>query len=154
MKRAKPARGITLYEVVIALAIFAGAIAALSQALSTATRAALQSRMESQAVLLCQTKLAEIVAGAVPSTSTGATAFTESGLEGWTWSVEVTPAGHTGINQVSVTVNSNMVQDFDSSFTMSRLVRDQQAFISTAVSAAKQKALQSGLTQQQSQAGQ
>jgi general secretion pathway protein I len=154
MRRANSARGITLYEVVIALAIFAGAIAALSQALSTATRAALQSRMQSQAVLLCQTKLAEVVAGAVPSTSSGDTPFTESGLEGWTWSVSVTPAAHSGINDVSVTVNSHMVQDFDTTFTMSRLVRDQQTFVTSAISAAKEKALQSGLTQQQSQASQ
>ncbi len=56
-------RGLTLFEVVIAMAIFAGAITALSQALSTATRAALQARLQSQAVLLCQTKMAEVVGG-------------------------------------------------------------------------------------------
>jgi hypothetical protein len=94
------------------------------------------------------------VAGAVPATSAGDTPFAESGLDGWTWSVNVAPGGHTGINQVSVTVNSHMVQDFDTTFTLSRLVRDQQAFVTSAISAAKEKALQAGLTQQQSQASQ
>jgi hypothetical protein len=54
-----------------------------------------------------------------------------------------------------VTVQCRQAQQaVDASFTMTRLVRDQQAFVSSAIQAAKQKALQSGLTQQQSQASQ
>jgi general secretion pathway protein I len=148
-------RGLTLYEVVIAMAIFAGAITALSQALSTATRAALQARLQSQAVLLCQTKMAEVVGGAIPSSASGESSFNEQGLDGWTYSINVTAAAHTGINQVEVTVQCRQAeQAVDASFTMTRLVRDQQAFVSSAIQAAKQKALQSGLTQQQSQASQ
>jgi type II secretion system protein I len=146
-------RGITLYEVVIAIAIFAGAIAALSEALTTATRAALQSRMQSQAVLLCETKMAEIVAGATPATSAGENAFTDAGLDGWTWKVNVTPGAHAGINQVDVTVNCRQAaSSVDASFTMTRLLRDQQAFVTSATQAAKEKALQAGVANQQSQA--
>jgi general secretion pathway protein I len=148
-------RGLTLFEVVIAMAIFAGAITALSQALSTATRAALQARLQSQAVLLCQTKMAEVVGGAISSSGSGESSFNEPGLDGWTYRVNMTAGAHTGINQVEVTVQCRQAeQAVDASFTMIRLVRDQQAFVSSAIQAAKQKALQSGLTQQQSQASQ
>jgi general secretion pathway protein I len=147
-------RGFTLYEVVIALAIFAGAIAALSQALSTATRAALQSRMQSQAVLLCETKMEEIVGGVTPATSSGDVPFTDAGLEGWSWSVNVA-SPRTGINQVEVTVQCRQLENsIDASFTLTRMIRDQQAFVTTAVQAAKQKAAQAGVAQQQSQTGQ
>lgn len=146
-------RGITLYEVVIAIAIFAGAIAALSEALTTATRAALQSRLQSQAVLLCQTKMAEVVAGATPATSSGSVPFTDPGLEGWSWAVNVAPASHTGINQVEVIVSGpQSANSVDASFTMTRLLRDQQAFVTSATQATKEKALQAGVTHQQSQA--
>ncbi|HEV7998312.1 MAG TPA: hypothetical protein VGP63_00440 [Planctomycetaceae bacterium] len=145
--------GITLYEVVIAIAIFAGAIAALSEALTTATRAALQSRMQSQAVLLGETKMAEIVAGATPATSSGEVPFTDPGLEGWTWSVSVAPATHAGINQVEVSINCRQgANSVDAGFKMTRLLRDPQAFVTSATQATKQKALEAGVIHQQSQA--
>jgi general secretion pathway protein I len=154
-KRGIIPRGITLYEVVIALAIFSGAIVALFEALSTATRAALQARMQSQAVLLAETKMAEVVGGAIQPTSTGDVPFAESGLEGWTYNVNVTPAAHTGINQVQVTVTCPQAPNpIDASFSMTRLLRDQQAFVTSAIQAAKQKALEAGVTQQQAQASQ
>jgi general secretion pathway protein I len=155
VKRGIIQRGITLYEVVIALAIFSGAIVALFEALSTATRAALQARMQSQAVLLAESKMAEVVGGAMQPTSTGDVSFDESGLEGWSYSVNVTAAAHTGINQVQVTVKCPQAPNpIDASFTMTRLLRDQQAFVTSAIQAAKAKALQAGVTQQQAQASQ
>ncbi len=146
-------RGITLYEVVIAIAIFAGAVVALSEALTTATRAALQSRMQSQAVLLCETKMAEVVAGATPATSSGEVPFTDPGLEDWTWSVSVNPANHAGINQVEITVSRRQGPNgVDASFKLARLLRDPQAFVTSATQTTKQKALEAGVTHQQSQA--
>jgi general secretion pathway protein I len=148
-------RGITLYEVVIALAIFAGAIAAVSQALTTATRAALQSRLQSRAVLLCQSKMSEVIGGVVPPTSSGEVPFSDPGLEGWTWNINVTPATHIGINQVEVTVRCPQGgNSIDASFTMTRMLRDPQAFVTSAVQASKDKATQAGITKLQSQAPQ
>jgi hypothetical protein len=95
------------------------------------------------------------VAGATPATSSGDVPFTDAGLEGWTWNVNVTPAAHAGINQVEITVNNRQAANsVDASFTMTRLLRDQQAFVTSATQAAKQKALQAGVANQQSQAGQ
>jgi general secretion pathway protein I len=158
MKRrpAKPVitqRGITLYEVVIALAIFSGAIVALFEALSTATRAALQARMQSQAVLLAETKMAEVVGGTIPATSSGDVPFTDAGLEGWSYSITVAPATHAGINQVQISVSCRQApSSVDASFTMARLLCDKQAFVTSATQAAKTKALQAGVSNQQTQA--
>jgi len=67
----------------------------------------------------------------------------------------VTAAAHTGINQVQVTVKCPQAPTpIDASFTMTRLLRDQQAFVTSAIQAAKAKALQAGVTQQQTQASQ
>ena len=60
-------RGITLYEVVIALVIFSGSVAAISEAVSTGMRAAVQSRLQSQAILLAQSKMQEVIAGSFPA---------------------------------------------------------------------------------------
>ena len=75
-------RGITLYEVVIALVIFSGSVAAISEAVSTGMRAAVQSRLQSQAILLAQSKMQEVIAGVVPRQSVAQSAFTEPQLEG------------------------------------------------------------------------
>jgi len=147
----KKSRGITLYEVVIATAIFTGAMVALFEAMSTATRAALQARLQSQAVLLAESKMAEVVAGVTPSTSAGDTPFTDVGLDGWSYSLNVAPSTHSGLNQVEVTVTCRQAPStVNASFTLTRMIRDQQAFITSATQAAKAQALQAGVTQQQS----
>lgn len=152
-------RGITLYEVVVALVIFAGAIAAISEGVSTGVRAALQSRLQSQAILLCQSKMGEVVAGAVPRSSMGETAFTESGLEGWTWALSVKPGPHTGVQLVEINVAYQpAANSVDASFSLERLVRDPAAFVTSetlAVQNAQKQALQQALqNQQQSQSSQ
>ena len=52
-------RGFTLFEVLLALAIFAVSLAAIGQMMSNGLRGAVQARLQSQAVLRCQAKLAE-----------------------------------------------------------------------------------------------
>lgn len=128
--------GITLYEVVVALAIFAGSMAAISEAVSTGMRAALQSRLQSQAILLCETKMSEVLAGAVPRQSTGEAAFLEPQLDGWRWTVNVKPGPHTGLMLVEVEVAYRAVSSpADASFSVARLVRDPSAFASSTTAA-------------------
>jgi type II secretion system protein I len=125
-------RGITLYEVVIALVIFSGAIAAISEGVSTGVRAALQSRLQSQAILLSESKMGEIIAGVVPRSSAGETAFTESQLQGWTWAVNVKAGPQNGLQLVQVDVAYKLAGDsVDASFSLARYVRDPSAFITS-----------------------
>jgi general secretion pathway protein I len=149
-------RGITLYEVVIALVIFSGAMAAISEGVSTGVRAALQSRLQSQAILLCESKMGEVMAGVVPHSTTGETSFTEAQLQGWTWALNVKPGPQTGLMAVQVDVTYKLAGDsVDASFSLQRLVRDQSAFVTseTAVVATNQaqalQAAQSAAAQQQ-----
>ena len=125
-------RGITLYEVVIALVIFSGSVAAISEAVSTGMRAAVQSRLQSQAILLAQSKMQEVIAGVVPRQSVAQSAFTEPQLEGWNWGLNVQPGPHTGLMLVEVEVNYQLGgPSINSSFSMERLVRDPSAFVTS-----------------------
>jgi type II secretion system protein I len=139
-------RGITLYEVVIALVIFSGAIAAISEGISTGVRAALQSRIQSQAILLCESKMGEVMAGVVPRSSVAESAFTEPQLDGWKWGLSVKPGPHTGLMLVEVEVNYRIAGDaVDASFSLERLVRDPSAFVTSetaAIATAQQQALE------------
>ena len=123
-------RGITLYEVVIALVIFSGSIAAISEAVSTGMRAAVQSRLKSHAILLAQSKMQEVIAGVVPRQSVAESAFNEPQLEGWKWALNVKPGPHTGVMLVEVEVSYRLSgPSIDGSFSMERLVRDPSAFL-------------------------
>jgi type II secretion system protein I len=145
-------RGITLYEVVVALVIFAGAMAAISEAVSTGVRAALQSRLQSQAILLCQSKMGEVLAGAVPRQSMAEAAFVEPYLQGWKWSLSVKPGPHTGLLLVEVEVDYRLASNsVDGSFSLARLVRDQTAFASSASAAAAENAANAAAAAQQLQ---
>jgi type II secretion system protein I len=125
-------RGITLYEVVIALVIFSGAIAAISEGVSTGVRAALQSRLRSQAILLCESKMGEVMAGVVPRSSAAESTFTEPQLQGWTWSLNVKPGPQNGLQLVQVDVAYKLSGDaVDASFSLERLVRDPSAFVTS-----------------------
>ena len=56
--------GLTLLEIVLSLAIFFGALAILSQLSWNGARAAVQARLKTQAIIRCEAKLAEVLAGA------------------------------------------------------------------------------------------
>ena len=58
--------GLTLFEVVLSLTIFVGAATALSQLSTNGTTAAVQARLETQAILRCESKLAELASAIEP----------------------------------------------------------------------------------------
>ena len=62
--------GLTLLEVLVALAIFLLSFAAISQLVTTAGHRALEARRKEEAARLARSKLAEVFAGAVPLTWT------------------------------------------------------------------------------------
>ncbi len=74
MKRA----GFSLLEVILAIAIFAGAIAVLGEVSRLALRNAATARDLAQAQLLGETKLAEIASGITPPDPVEKTPFTSS----------------------------------------------------------------------------
>jgi type II secretory pathway pseudopilin PulG len=119
--------GITLYEVVLSLAIFAGALAALGPLATTGSKAAVRTKLETQAVLRCESKLAEVLAGIEPLVSVSGGAF-EDLAPGWTWDLAVNAGPRQDLLIVEVAVvhtNANGTQD--ASHRLVRLLRDPNA---------------------------
>ncbi|MGE3315555.1 MAG: hypothetical protein AB7O26_10605, partial [Planctomycetaceae bacterium] len=116
--------GITLYEVVLSLAIFAGALAALGPLATTGSRAAVRTKLETQAVLRCESKLAEVLAGIEPLQAVNGGGF-EDQAPGWSWDLAVMNGPRQDLLIVEVTAghtNANGTQD--ASHKLVRLVRD------------------------------
>ena len=90
MSRNLPVRnGLTMYEVVLSLAILLGSMAVLGQLIATGSRAATQSRLRTRAMLICQTKMAEVIAGNVLMESVNNDVLESTATGEWVWSLEV-----------------------------------------------------------------
>jgi Tfp pilus assembly protein PilV len=119
-------RGLSLFEVIVALAIFMGSIAAIGQLVSTGVRGAVQARLQSQAVIRCESKMAEIVSGYLPLRS-GATNVPFPDDSSWNWSVAISSGPHDGLYVVEVTVtHPSGTLAGNQSYALRRLVRDPQ----------------------------
>jgi hypothetical protein len=136
--------GFSLFEVVIALAIFVGSIAAIGQLVSSGVWGAVRSRLHTQAVLRCESKMAEVVAGITSLQSTGDLPFPDDAS--WTSSVSIQPGPHPDLYLVTVAVNhpaSGQLSAF--SYSLTRLVRDPNVSLQmTQDEQARQKAANQG----------
>jgi general secretion pathway protein I len=122
---ARSRRGLSLFEIIIALAIFMGSIAAIGQLVSTGVRGAVQARLQSQAVLRAETKMAEVVSGSLSLHGSSSGGFPDD--PSWTWSVTVAPSQHAGLYYVEVTAaHSAGTATGRQSFSLRRLMRDPQ----------------------------
>ena len=120
-------RGLTLLEVLLSLGLFLGALAALSQLWYGGVRASVQARLSTQAILRCESKLNEVVAGAVPLQTTGDTPFEDDST--WTWNLQVASGPHADALQVTVTVSHPGQSGLSSSsHQLQRLIRDPQVW--------------------------
>src|SRR5437764_12373757 len=79
-------RGLSLLEVLVAMAIFLFALVVIGRLITFGTERAQDVQQQGEAIQLCQTKLAEVVAGAVPLLPHGDTPFEEDPR--WQWSLE------------------------------------------------------------------
>ncbi len=81
--------GLSLLEVLVALAVFLFALIAIGRLVTLGGDRALDVQRQSQAIHLCQSKLAEVMAGVVPLASQGDVPFDED--PSWTWSLDCEP---------------------------------------------------------------
>src|SRR5262245_13840433 len=88
--RGKSRRGFSLLEVLTALAIFLLSLIGIGQLLSQSGERALETQQLGLASLLCQAKMAEVIAGAVPLTSHGDTACDEDSNYQWSMDRDAT----------------------------------------------------------------
>lgn len=126
--------GMSLLEVLAALAIFIFSAYALTQMVEQASTSATKARRLAKAQLLAETKMDEVIAGVIPLSSGGGPITEE--VEGWNYNVTVNPESWssvqdastnesiTGVNTVIVTVNYSMTGAAPIEYSISRIVLD------------------------------
>ena len=132
MKRGPASRrAITLLEMVLALALFLGAISVLAQIAWNGQRAAIQARLQTEAVFRCESKLAEVLSGAVPFQSQSGVAFPDDSH--WTWSAQIAPGNFPELLHVKVLVHHQSLNaTANLEYVLERWVRDPTLFLSAA----------------------
>jgi general secretion pathway protein I len=95
-------RGLSLLEVILAIAILGGALAVLGQLIRIGARNAAIARDLTTAQLYCESKLNELAAGVEDPASVSGGACDEFGE--WVYAVEVEPSDLEGLLMVRVTV--------------------------------------------------
>jgi general secretion pathway protein I len=114
--------GFTLFEVIIALAIFLLSLVAITQLVNLAVDRAQDIRLQLQATQLCQTKLAELAVGIVPLAPQADVAFLDE--PDWHWTVECQPSQIRGLWEVCVTVIRLQPNGSRSEWSLGELILD------------------------------
>ncbi|WP_013629504.1 type II secretion system protein I/J [Rubinisphaera brasiliensis] len=116
--------GLTLYEVILSIAILLPALVVLGHSIDTGTRAALQAQRQSEAALLCDTLMAELLAGVRPQEAIGDEPIEWKGPE-WSWGLDISPGPHTYLLELRVTVrHRDQLDQIDLEQSLSRYVID------------------------------
>ena len=97
-----PRKGLTLLEVILALAIFVGSLAVISKLVELGVRGAHYAQLQTRAVMLAESKMGEIVAGIVPIDSASGDVFAED--PAWQWQLSVSDGPVEGLKWVSIYV--------------------------------------------------
>lgn len=117
----------TLLEVVLAMTIFVGSLAVLSQLTWNGSRAAVQGRLQTQALLRAEATLAELAVGAIPLQASTAQAFPDD--ERWSWSVNLGQTQYPELIAVEVTVSHSGGSSLGNiSQSLTRWMRDPAIF--------------------------
>jgi len=144
------ARGLTLLEVILGLAIFVGSLAVLTRLVELGVRASQFAQLHTRAVIMAESKMGEIMAGLVPlDAATGGT-FEED--PAWQWQSAISDGPVAGLAWVSITVGPAAGGELAShrgeiEFTLSRWVLDPEYSAELEAAAAEMDAEQSGATQ-------
>ena len=102
----------TLLEVIVALAILAGSVAVLSQVSSSASRNANSSRAETQAQLLANSIMNEILVGLIPMSDVSRQSLDVEDATPWVYSVQLGVTTLAGLTSVEVIVQQDIEEQF------------------------------------------
>ncbi len=101
-------RGLSLLEVILAIAILGGSMAVIFELVRIGVISAIETRVRSEANILCDAKMAEVSAGVIELKPIAATIIAESPT--WMYSVDVRESpGQLGLLVVTVTVEQAQV---------------------------------------------
>ena len=101
--------GLSLLEVLLAIAILGGSLAVISQLVRLGSISALETRLRSEANILADTTMAELSAGVLELQSYGVTPFQNN--EDWYYEVNVQNSEQLGLLLVKVTVGQSKVEE-------------------------------------------
>jgi type II secretion system protein I len=116
-----PRRGLSLLEVIFAIAILGAALAAVGRLVQLGMRSGGMARAQSLAQILADARMSEIACGALPLESNSGVAIAEA--PGWQYSVQVQPAEQIGLLVVRVTVEQ-ATADRPTEFSLFRFMPD------------------------------
>jgi type II secretion system protein I len=116
--------GLTLLEVLVALGVFLVSFVALSQLIKMSGDRAVETQQQLQASRLCQSKMAEVIGGAMPLTSQSAVPFDED--PAWLWSLDCEQSNYPNLWNVSVQVSRQQARGTQVICTLSEMVLDPQ----------------------------
>jgi general secretion pathway protein I len=123
--RAATRRGLSLLEVLAALAIFLLSLIGLGQLVIMGGERARDVEGVARATQLAQSKLAEVAAGALPLSSESGVAFDED--PNWTWSLEASQSEIPNLWDVSIQVNRKTAEGNPVGCTLHQMVLDPSA---------------------------
>lgn len=119
--------GLTLLEILLSLAIFFGSLVILAQLAWSGSRAAVQARLKTQAIIRCEGKLAEVLAGIEPLQPKSRVPFPDNSA--WSWSLTISETTYPDLLQLDVMVShsgNNRLANVE--FNLRRWMRDPSIF--------------------------
>lgn len=122
VRESRRRRGLSLLEVLIALAIFLISLVVISRLVVAGGERALEVQQQAHAARLCQSKLAEVAAGAVPLQSQTDVPFDDE--VDWYWSLECEAGPVAGLWTVRVQVNRSAADGTRVQANLSQMVLD------------------------------
>jgi general secretion pathway protein I len=97
--------GMSLIEVIVAMAVFLICLTGIGRLVDSGTERAMEARYQTIGTRLAQSKMAEVEAGVIPVSSGGSGDFVEDGDDPWQWTVESTETDAANAYDVVVTVS-------------------------------------------------
>ena len=117
-------RGLTLFEVLLSLAILAGSLAAIGQLGCNGARYSVEAGVKAaEAVIRCQSKLAELIAIDDPTAGVTDEPFADD--PAWSWTLSASETEVPGLYLLLLTVNHDGGDGFgNATYSLSRMYRD------------------------------
>ena len=130
--RLRRSRGFTLLEMVIAMGIMFGSLAAIFQLITIGQQASLEAQFRTEAVIYAETKLQESLAGVIPMQSGSGQVEEDTD---WLWSLTVEPGNVDGLLIATMTLTRDSKDALGKhAYSIRRMVRDPQTFLDAALS--------------------
>jgi general secretion pathway protein I len=108
MPRRQPPAAFTLIEIILALVILGGAVAVLGEVIQRAAKNAADSRAETQAQILAESVMDEILAGSIDASQASRQPLEVDDAVRWLYSVAIGDTEYEGVIPIEVIVEQDL----------------------------------------------